>query len=110
MICVGHASTQRPQPVQAARLSRVTPGGRIRSGSHAPRPKSRSRLEIVATAMAHLNAAPAADRAPAVYALKARSDGYRDLVVLAGDAVVECRYQSGYQCKRLTLAELGQPR
>jgi hypothetical protein len=47
----------------------------------------------------------ATDQAHAVYVLKARTGGYRDLIALTGDAVFECQYRSGYQCRKLTLPD-----
>lgn len=36
-----------------------------------------------------------------VYVLASRTGGYRDLMTLAGDSVLECQYRSGYQCRQL---------
>jgi hypothetical protein len=44
-------------------------------------------------------------QADAVYVLKTRTNGYRDLIAITGDAVVECKYGSGYQCRKLTLLD-----
>jgi hypothetical protein len=54
-----------------------------------------------ARTLGYASAIDASGQAHEAYVLEPRTGGYRDVIALTGDAVFECRYQSGYQCRKL---------
>jgi hypothetical protein len=63
-----------------------------------------------ARTLGYASAFEASAQAHEVYVLEARTGSYRDVIALTGDAVFECKYQSGYQCRKLMpLAAEGRP-
>lgn len=63
-----------------------------------------------ARTLGYASAFDAAGQAHEAYVLEPPTGGYRDIIALTGDAVFECRYQSGYQCRKLMALATEKPR